>query len=85
MSHSEIYSACIYACLAIASFVFGGLAGFILMNIGFWVGAIDVGWVDDLFSKRPEPEPEEEEEKEDPGQPSSFPNVIQLPRRRFGP
>lgn len=53
------------------------------MNLGFWVGAIDVGWVDDLFSKRPAPEPEEDEEEDH--SPPSAPNVIQLPRRRFGP
>lgn len=45
----EWYALTIYITLNIAAASFAGLPGLILMNVGFWVGAIDIGWVDDLF------------------------------------
>jgi hypothetical protein len=36
------------------AWVTGGLIGVLLMNLGFWIGSIDIGWVDDLFEERGE-------------------------------
>lgn len=81
MSYREIYAACIYGCLSLLALAFGGLWGLILMNAGFWISAIDLGWVDDYFDRKSEeaiePEPAPTGQEELP------PNVVRLPVRAF--
>lgn len=77
MSKREIYSACIYGCLSLLALAFGGLWGLILMNAGFWISAIDLGWIDDYFDRKPEEASEPEPKEELP------PNVVRLPVREF--
>lgn len=77
MSKREIYAACIYGCLSLLALAFGGLWGLILMNAGFWIGAVDLGWIDDHFDRKPE------ETKEPVVQEELPPNVVRLPVREF--
>lgn len=81
MTQREIYAACIYGCLSLLALAFGGLTGLILMNAGFWISAIDLGWVDDYFGRKPE---ETLESESDPMvQEELPPNVVRLPVREF--
>lgn len=77
MSKREIYSACIYGCLSLLALAFGGVWGLVLMNAGFWIGAIDLGWIDDRFDVKPVEKEEESPKEELP------PNVVRLPVRPF--
>lgn len=77
MTKREIYAACIYGCLSLLALAFGGLWGLILMNAGFWIGAVDLGWIDDHFDRKPE------ETKEPVAQEELPPNVVRLPVREF--
>lgn len=77
MTQREIYAACIYGCLSLLALAFGGLWGLILMNAGFWISAIDLGWIDDYFDRKPEEASEPEPKEELP------PNVVRLPVREF--
>jgi len=83
MSYREIYAVCIYACMMLLAGAFGGISGIILMNMGLWIGAIDLGWIDDWYEEKPKGEEvvlSEESEEETP-----LPdNVIRLPVRKFG-
>lgn len=82
LSVRELYAGCIYLCLTLLAGVTGGLIGVILMNIGFWIGAIDIGWVDDLFDRKDiaGSDQPEGEESQDPPEPLPD-NVTPLPLR----
>lgn len=86
MTQREIYAACIYGCLSLLALAFGGLTGLILMNAGFWISTIDLGWVDDYFDQKPETESEVvevEAQVETPTTEDLPPNVVRLPVREF--
>lgn len=78
MTQREIYAACIYGCLSLLSLALGGLWGLILMNAGFWIGAIDLGWIDDRFDVKTD-----EQETAQPVEGDLPPNVVRLPVREF--
>ena len=79
MNYREIYAVCIYACMMLLAGAFGGFTGVFLMNMGFWVGAIDLGWIDDWFEEKPKTEDIALEDE-----PAPLPdNVIRLPVKRF--
>ena len=78
----ELYAGCIYLCLTLLAGVTGGLIGIILMNIGFWIGAIDIGWVDDLFDRKDIAGSDQPEGEESQDLPEPLPdNVTPLPLR----
>ncbi len=78
----ELYAGCIYLCLTLLAGVTGGLIGIILMNIGFWIGAVDIGWVDDLFDRRDIAGSDQPEGEESQNLPEPLPdNVTPLPLR----
>ncbi len=82
MTVREVYAGCIYIRLTIVAGVIGGLTGVMLMNIGFWIGAIDIGWVDDLFKKTDIAGSDQPEAEESQGLPEPLPdNVTPLPLR----
>lgn len=79
LSVRELYAGCIYLCLTLMAWVTGGLIGVLLMNLGFWIGAVDIGWVDDLFEGRGETL---EVDPEDEGTtPDQLPQAPPLPVR----
>lgn len=81
MSKREIYAACIYGCLSFLAIAFGGLWGLILMNAGFWISAVDLGWIDDWFDQKPV---DSQAPEVNPGLPEELPpNVVRLPVRPF--